>query len=121
MLGTPQDFQYRYLFMLIRLGYDIRFQTISRVPFIALLNVHPSRRRDLREPDVYKTDPQIAVSEYEDSFGNSCTRFVAPPGDLRIYNSFLVEDSGIPDAVKEDAQQAPIEDLPPRRVAVLAG
>lgn len=99
--------------MLIRLGYDIRFQTSSRVPFIALLNVHPSRRLDLREPDVFHTEPEIAVSEYEDSFGNTCTRFVAPPGDLRIRSSFLIEDSGIPDPVKLDAQQSPVEDLPP--------
>lgn len=98
--------------MLIRLGYDIRFQTSSRVPFIALLNVHPSRRQDLREPDVFHTDPQLTVGEYEDSFGNTCTRFVAPPGDLRISSSFLIEDSGIADPVKLDAQQAPVEDLP---------
>jgi transglutaminase-like putative cysteine protease len=99
--------------MLIQLGYDIRFQTSSPVPIIALLNVHPSRKGDLREADILRTDPQLRVDEYMDSFGNTCTRFVAPPGDLRLYNSFVIEDSGVPDPVKPDAQQAPVDQLPP--------
>ena len=37
--------------MLIRLGYDIQFETIGEVPIVTLLEVHPSRKADLREPD----------------------------------------------------------------------
>jgi len=99
--------------MFIRLGYDIRFQTLTQVPMIALLNVHPSRRADLREPDILRTGPQVAVNEYEDSFGNACTRFAAPAGEIRLYNSFLIEDSGTPDPVYLEARQASVEELPP--------
>jgi transglutaminase-like putative cysteine protease len=99
--------------MLIRLGYDIRFQTLTQVPMIALLNVHPSRRFDLREPDILRTEPAVNVEAYEDTFGNACTRFVAPPGEIRLYNSFLIEDSGASDAVSPEAQQAPVNELPP--------
>ncbi len=98
--------------MLIRLGYDIRFQTSTQVPMIALLNVHPSRRADLREPDVLRTEPAVRVDEYEDTFGNACTRFAVPPGDFRLYNSFLIEDSGAPDPICLEAQQAPVDQLP---------
>jgi transglutaminase-like putative cysteine protease len=98
--------------MLIQLGYDIRFQTTARVPMIALLNVHASRRQDLREPDILQTEPVVAVTEYEDSFGNACTRFVMPPGEVRLYNSFRIEDSGELDPIAPDAQQAAVEDLP---------
>jgi transglutaminase-like putative cysteine protease len=98
--------------MRIRLGYDIRFYNSSPVPVIAVLNVHPSRRQDLREPDILRTDPFLPADEYTDSFGNACTRFLAPPGDLRLYNSFLIEDSGEPDPVCSGATQASVDQLP---------
>jgi len=99
--------------MLIQLGYDIRFQTTTDVSMIALLNVHPSRKLDLREPDALRTEPAGPIEEYTDTFGNTCTRFVAPPGDFRLYNSFSIEDIGIPDPVQPEAQQAPVNHLPP--------
>jgi len=98
--------------MLIQLGYDIRFQTSLSIPVIALLNVHPSRRNDLREPDVLRTEPQLPMEEYIDTFGNACARFVAPPGEFRLHNSFVIEDSGQPDPVNPNAQQAPVDQLP---------
>ena len=99
--------------MLIRLGYDIRFRGTAEVPFITMLNVHPSRQKDLREPDFLQTDPQVRVEQYTDPFGNTCSRFLAPPGDVKFYSSTLIEDSGEPDPVHFGAQQAPILELPP--------
>jgi transglutaminase-like putative cysteine protease len=98
--------------MFIRLGYDIGFHLSSSVPFIALLNVHQSRESDLREPDIMRTEPELVIDRYTDSFGNTCSRFVAPPGDLQLHNSFIIEDSGQPDPVNIDARQAPVEALP---------
>jgi transglutaminase-like putative cysteine protease len=98
--------------MLIRLGYDIQFDTSSPVPMIALLHVHPSREKDLVEPDQLRTDPLIDVTTYIDSFGNRCARFVAPLGGLRLTNSTLVNDSGAPDEVNEKAREIPVADLP---------
>src|ERR1700682_3139249 len=43
--------------MLIRLGYDIQFDISGEVPILTLLNVHPTRKKDLREPDKLDTDP----------------------------------------------------------------
>jgi hypothetical protein len=45
--------------MLIRLGYDIIFETPIPVPIVALLQVHPSRFSDLREPDVLTLEPFV--------------------------------------------------------------
>lgn len=98
--------------MLIRLGYDIRFQSCADVPFIAMLNVHPSRHKDLREPDILHTDPQVAIEQYVDVFGNICCRFLAPQGDIRLFGSSLIEDSGDPDPVCRGARQLPVVDLP---------
>jgi len=99
--------------MLIRLGFDIQFEIPSPVVMIAVYHVHASRRADLREPDEPRITPPVTFQEYEDSFGNVCTRFVAPAGRLQLYNSTLIEDSGEPDPVNLAARQLPVEDLPP--------
>jgi transglutaminase-like putative cysteine protease len=98
--------------MLIRLGYDIEFQIGGSVAMVALLSVHPSRERDLVEPDELRIDPELKVSQYIDSFGNRCTRFVAPPGLLRLTGSTLIRQSDKPDEVNWSAGESPVGDLP---------
>ena len=98
--------------MLIRLGYDIQFDIPAAVPMVAMLHVHPSRTADLREPDELRLTPAAPVDMYHDSFGNICTRFVAPAGQFRLYNSTLIEDSGEPDPINRAARQVPVQDLP---------
>lgn len=98
--------------MLIRLGYDIQFEVPSIAPMVALLHVHPSREPDLREPDALRLDPAIESTEYIDGFGNRCTRFVAQPGLIRLFNSTLIADSGLPDEVSEQAREVPVGDVP---------
>ena len=98
--------------MLIRTGYDLRFECEAPVPMLALLNVRPERHGDLRTPEVLKTDPPIPVHQYEDHFGNVCSRFVVPEGGVTLSADFVIEDSGEPDPVAKDAEQLPIEDLP---------
>ena len=99
--------------MLIRLGFDIQFEIPSPVAMIAMYHVHHSRRADLREPDEMRMLPVVPFYEYEDSFGNVCTRFVGPAGKLQLYHSTLIEDSGKPDETDPNARQLPVEDLPP--------
>ena len=98
--------------MMIRLGYDIEFATVGEVPFVTLLNVHPSRKKDLREPDELHTDPLVKVENYEDSFGNHGCRLVAPSGKIRFQNSTLIEGTGEPDIEGHDAAEIPIAQLP---------
>ena len=98
--------------MILRLGYDIQFQIPSPVAMVALLNVHPSRDADLRAPDELHVEPWTNLEHYIDSFGNRCTRFVAQQGTLRLSNSTLLHDSGFADAVKLDAREVPVQELP---------
>jgi transglutaminase-like putative cysteine protease len=98
--------------MLIRLGYDIQFETPDTVPVVALLNVHPSREPDLLEPDELHIDPEIPIDPYLDSFGNRCSRFVAPAGKLRLYSSTLIKDSGELDRQDFFAREVPVGELP---------
>ena len=105
--------------MLIRLGYDIRFEIGQPVPIVTLLSVHPSRRQDLKGPDRVAADAGVNLHEYVDSFGNICTRLLAPSGTLRLTNSTVVEDSGLPDPVGADAREVPVDDLPPETLRFL--
>ncbi len=105
--------------MLIRLGYDIRFDIPCPVPIVALLNVHPSRIADLREPDELRIKPDVKIDKYTDSFGNHCCRFLAPAGTLQLDNSTLIEDAGQPDAQNFSAREVPVEELPPETLRFL--
>jgi len=107
--------------MQIRLGYDIRFDVWNPVPIVALLSVHPSRRGYLQGPDRINVDNGVATEEYIDSFGNICTRILAPPGILRLTNSVIINDSGLPDEEGFDAREVPVEELPSEVLRFLMG
>jgi len=107
--------------MKIRLGYDIRFSTVGPVPFVAMLNVHPSRTNDLLEPDVLQVDRGIATNQYIDTYGNKCVRLVAPGGEFRLHNSTLIQDSGLLDAYSPQARQMPVGELPYETLQYLLG
>ena len=107
--------------MLIRLGYDIRFQIPASVAMVALLSVHPSRVHDLLEPDELQTEPGLPITEYIDGFGNRCARFVAPPGLLRLTNATLIQTSDDPDEVNWSARELAVGDLPNDVLTYLLG
>jgi transglutaminase-like putative cysteine protease len=98
--------------MKIRLGYDIAFEIPREVAMVALLHVHPSRVPDLLEPDELETSDGVVKDEYVDSFGNRCTRLVAPAGELQLRASTLIQDSGLPDAAGTSAVEHPVAELP---------
>lgn len=105
--------------MLIRLGYDIAFNIPQPVAVVALLNVHPSREADLREPSQLHIEPAASTQEYFDHFGNHCTRFLASPGKLRLWSSTLIEDSAQSDPVNYAARQHPVNELPAEALTFL--
>jgi len=98
--------------MLLRIGFDIQFDLPAETAMIAMLNVYPTREWDLVEPNEINIEPHIKSSSYEDSFGNRCTRFVAPAGHLRLSNSTLIRDSGNADEEYQFAQETPVGELP---------
>ncbi len=105
--------------MLIRLGYDIRFDIPAPVAMVALLSVHPSRVSNLNEPDQLVLDPPVDLKQYHDCFGNICSRWLAPVGSLAIWCSTLITDSGELDPIEPSARQFPVEQLPPETLQFL--
>lgn len=107
--------------MFIRTGYEITFETIRPTPMLALLNIHPSRNKDLRTPHRILADPDIPIYDYVDGFGNVCSRFTIPAGGLSLRADFIVEDSGLHDLYAPDAEQLPVEELPDDVLIFLLG
>jgi transglutaminase-like putative cysteine protease len=107
--------------MRIRIGYNLAFENATETPSILMLSVHPSREKDLMQPNDIKFDPPIRFQRYLDHFGNICTRLVMPPGKLSVSAENIVHDSGEPDLAVPGAGQIPIQDLPPETLEFLLG
>src|SRR3954453_17825574 len=107
--------------MKIRVGYDIVYQCPQPTPMVLMLNVHHSRAADIVVPDHLTTDPALPVATYFDSFGNFCTRLVAPAGVTRVAGMGVLRDSGALDPVHPNAQQHLVQDLPSDVLMYLLG
>ena len=70
--------------MKIKVGYELIYECPQPTPMMLVLNIHYTRASDLLVPDHVITDPSIPIADYRDSFGNWCTRLVAPTGQIRI-------------------------------------
>ena len=105
--------------MLIKLGFDIRFELSGPTPMVLMLYVHPSRAGDLRSPEKLVVEPNVPVTDFIDLFGNHCARIVGPPGELRLSLETVIEDSGKADRQPSNDPQLRIEDLPDEALAFL--
>jgi transglutaminase-like putative cysteine protease len=85
------------------------------------LNIHYTRVSDIVLTDHIITNPPVPITAYRDSFGNWCSRIVAPPGEIRISTNAIVNDSGLPNAVDLSARQCPVEELPAETLMFLLG
>jgi transglutaminase-like putative cysteine protease len=107
--------------MIIRAGFDIAFELPQPTPMILMLSVHPSRAKDvLTDPSILVT-PSLPLHNYRDTFGNQCTRVMAPAGLVGFSSSFDVRDTGFPDEVCRDARRHPVEELPDETLLYLMG
>jgi len=98
--------------LLLRVGYEFVYECDQPTPMLLVLNVHSSRVADMMSPDHVLTDPPLAVTQYFDSFGNLCSRLVAPAGQTRITADAIVRDAGLFDEFAPEARQLAVQDLP---------
>ena len=98
--------------MLIKIGYEIALRYPSPTTVIHLLNVHPSRRSNLVEPERLATDPILPVEDYYDRFGNHRSRLHVPAGRVRFFSESVIRDSGQLDTYARDAMQMEVRELP---------
>ncbi len=107
--------------MLIKSEYDIQFHLPQSTPMVALLHLHPSMDERLVTPDHLKVEHigpaadsarELPIEEYLDSFGNRCSRFVAPAGAIRLSGSNVLRASDTHDLQGFNLPQTPVEQLP---------
>jgi transglutaminase-like putative cysteine protease len=107
--------------MRIRVGYEFIYSFPQPTPVLLTVGIHYSRANDVIVPDQLTTDPPLQSTSYRDGFGNWCSRFVAPPGRIRIRSAGLVRDNGLLDPVAPFAQQHSVQDLPEDTLVFLLG
>jgi transglutaminase-like putative cysteine protease len=107
--------------VLLRVGFDLTYQCPQPMPMIVHLNIHYSRAADIVRADYLVTSPAVAISGYRDTFGNWCTRLVAPEGGIRLTSDALVRVTGLADEQAPDAAQHAVEDLPYETLIYLLG
>jgi transglutaminase-like putative cysteine protease len=106
--------------MLIHVGYDIGLQFNAPTPLLLLMDVHPSRRRDVMFEDEV-TIPGVSIERGLDLYGNRTQRLVAPAGPLELSYRAVVRDSGLLEEQPVNAMEVPVADLPNYAVHFLGG
>ena len=107
--------------MQLRAGYEFIYDCPQPTPMILTLHIHSTRVSDLIVPDHLITKPSIPITAYRDTFGNWCSRIVAPQGEIRLSADAVVHDTGQPDAVSVSAPQLAVQDLPEETLVFLLG
>ncbi len=86
---------------------------------IALLEAHPSLDSLLVQPEEIHIEhieagvaTPLTPKGYLDSFGNRCLRFAAPVGSIRLSGNNVMDHAGLPDEIRTEAKQAPVDALP---------
>jgi transglutaminase-like putative cysteine protease len=107
--------------MRIRVGYEMIYDCPQPTPMVLTLNIHYSLVSHIIVPDHTVTSPPVPLTAYRDSFGNWCSRIVAPQGRIIISTDAVVDDSGLPDIIVPTAQQHRVQDLPDDTMLFLLG
>ncbi|MEO8103125.1 MAG: transglutaminase family protein, partial [Betaproteobacteria bacterium] len=107
--------------MQIRVGFEMIYDCPQPTPMIFNVNVHFTRVADLVGREALTIEPPLPIDAYRDSFGNWCTRVVAPQGRMRVSADAIVNDSGQPDVIAPGARQLAVADLPEDTLLFLLG
>jgi transglutaminase-like putative cysteine protease len=107
--------------MQIRVGFEMIYDCPQPTPMVFNVHVHFTRVSDLVGRDDLVFDPPVPMKGYRDSFGNWCTRIVAPRGRMCVRADAIVNDTGLPDVIVPQAQQVPVPDLPDEALLFLLG
>jgi transglutaminase-like putative cysteine protease len=107
--------------MRIRAGFKLTYDCPSPSPMLLMLSIRPERQPDLETPAFLSVSPNIPVHQFTDSFGNTCSRILAPAGKLVLSSDFIIRDSGQHEPLPIGEAQHAIEDLPDEALQFLMG
>ena len=107
--------------MKLRVGYELVYECEQATPMLLMLNTHYSRVQDVLSADVLKVDPPVPIAQYRDGFGNLCSRIVAPPGQIALSTTAVLEISAEPETIEPNGYQHSVEELPSETLVYLLG
>jgi transglutaminase-like putative cysteine protease len=107
--------------MHIRVGFQLVYEFPQATPMVLVLNVHYTRASDLVRPDYIVVAPSVPITGYRDTFGNWCSRLLAPAGRVTISADAVVRDTGLSDEIVPEAMQFPVDALPEDTLLFLLG
>jgi transglutaminase-like putative cysteine protease len=96
--------------MRIKAGCLLNVEAVAPVPAIFMLRPRSGDGQWICQEE-YLLQPAVPITEYTDSYGNLCQRFVIPQGTFQLESSVCAETSDVID-VQADAPFVPIQDLP---------
>jgi transglutaminase-like putative cysteine protease len=96
----------------IKIGFALTMECEQPTAAVLVLKVSPLRVGDLQKPQRLDFAPACVSSDYQDVFGNTCTRTTLPAGRCAISSENVIDDAGAPDAELPVGAFTPIEKLP---------
>jgi transglutaminase-like putative cysteine protease len=105
--------------MQLRVGCELIYKCTQPTPMILALSVHYTRASDIVRPDHLVTLPPLPIRQFRDTFGNWCSRVVAPAGLTKFTVDAVINDAGLPDPVAPLAREVPVADLPEETLVFL--
>jgi transglutaminase-like putative cysteine protease len=98
----------------IEIGFDISLSMSTPNAVVFMLNVNPDRKHDLISGDAITVKPGLPMTDYIDAFGNHCGRVNVTAGyaGVRLQNTAVIRDAGLPDRVDWQAIQHEPQNLP---------
>lgn len=116
--GTPASWHSP---LLIKGGFNLAYDCTDFTPMIMTVHLRPEETANLVEPELFTVFPEVEYTQYLDSFGNSCTRLIAPPGRISFWNRFVMANSGMPEPLPTHAYQHAVPELPEETLLYLVG
>lgn len=107
--------------MRLRVGYELAYECPQSTPMLLMLSSHRSRARNMIVTDHINTHPWVPLRQYQDSFGNLCTRLTAPPGVLTLSARGVFDVPPDHERLESNGYQHTIEELPDEFMTFLLG
>ncbi len=97
--------------MHVHVGCRLDYETTWPTP--ALLQVQPREEAGTcLVRSAWHASPTLSLRDFDDIYGNNCTRLVLPGGTAQISYDAIVAIDGLPDLTAPSAAQVPVESLP---------
>jgi transglutaminase-like putative cysteine protease len=107
--------------MLIKGGYNLAYDCADYTPMVLAIHIRPEESVNLVQPETFTLFPETNYTNYIDTFGNRCTRLIAPPGRFSIWNRFVMASDGLPEQLPINAYQHTVPELPEDTLMYLLG